>query len=114
MRDVADKAHCGRPDQKEPEEPNRPAVAPRGDLDLRGHRVPLLAVRSYVTVRSPTSTTILASTPSALRYDASVLISMSPWRSILLICACPTPSLAASSICVRPVARRIAARSIIP
>jgi hypothetical protein len=43
----------------------------------------------------------------------SVLISMSPWRSILLICACPTPSLAASSICVRPVARRIAARSII-
>ena len=38
-----------------------PAVVPLGDLDLGGHRVPLLAVRSYVTVRLPTSTTILAS-----------------------------------------------------
>jgi hypothetical protein len=88
-------------------------VVPLGDLDLGGHRVPLLAVRSYVTVRSPTSTTSLASTPSAVRYDARVLISMSPWRSILLICACPTLSLAASSVCVRPVARRIAAKSIL-
>src|ERR1700682_2528836 len=112
MRDVADDADRARTDQKAPEEPDRAVVVPLGDLDLGGHRVPLLAVRSYVTVRSPTSTTILASTPSALRYDASVLISMSPWRSILLICACPTPSLDASSTCVRPVALRIAARSI--
>src|ERR1700682_413398 len=112
MRDVADDADRARTDQKAPEEPDRAVVVPLGDLDLGGHRVPLLAVRSYVTVRSPTSTTILASTPSAVRYDASVLISMSPWRSILLICACPTPSLAASSVCVSPTVRRIAARSI--
>jgi hypothetical protein len=42
-------------------------------------------------VWSPNSTTICASTPSAVRYADKVPTSMSPWRSIFDTEACPTP-----------------------
>ena len=52
-------------------------VIPLGDLGLGCHRVPVPTVRSYVSVCPATSTTICASAPSAPRYAARVLISMS-------------------------------------
>ena len=72
MRDVADEAHRGRADQEAPEEPDSTTVGPLGYVGLGGQRSPLPPVRSYVTVCSPTSTDILASTPSPERYDARV------------------------------------------
>src|SRR6185295_5070713 len=51
--------------QEAPEVADGPAVVLRHDLCLGGHRAPLPAVRSYVTVCWPTSTVTEASTPSA-------------------------------------------------
>ena len=70
-------ADRGRTEQKAPEEPDSTVVVPPGDLCLGRHRFLLPRVRSNVIVCSATSTKICASAPSAPRYAARVLISMS-------------------------------------